>query len=250
MVISLHKTFKSFGSPLLATVMQSSTGVVMDATFWHQRWQENQIGFHQREINFHLQQFWPELGLAADIAVFVPLCGKSADMLWLRARGHRVIGVELSQIAVDAFFAENHLTASVRQEGEFRVSECDGIRIYCGDFFALQPADLAGVGAVFDRAALIALPPAMRRDYVAQMRRLLAPGAATLLVAFDYPQQEMQGPPFSVEEAEVRALYAPDHAVTLLHRLDILGQEPRFREKGLTRLHEMVYRLRYNSRSA
>ena len=222
----------------------------MDAKFWHERWQQNQIGFHQREINLHLQQFWPELGLAADCDVFVPLCGKSADMLWLRARGHRVIGVELSQLAVDAFFTENELTATVRQEGAFRISECDGIRLYCGDFFALQPGHLAGVGAVFDRAALIALPPAMRVDYVGQMRKLLAPGACTLLVAFEYPQHEMQGPPFSVEASEVRALYGRDHTVTLLHRVDILAQEARLREKGLTRVHEMVYRLSYNSPSA
>lgn len=218
----------------------------VDANFWHDRWQQNQIGFHQREINFHLQQFWPELGLAAGSTVFVPLCGKSADMLWLRSQGYQVIGVELSRLAVDAFFAENDLPATVRDEGAFRVNECDGIRIYCGDFFALQPSQLAAVGGVFDRASLIALPPAMRVAYADHMRRLLPQQALTLLVAFDYPQQEMQGPPFSVQEAEVRELYAADHTVTLLHSVDILSQEARFREKGLTRLQEKVYRLSYN----
>lgn len=219
----------------------------MDIQFWHDRWHNNQIGFHQREINRHLRQFWPDLGLAAGSTVFVPLCGKSGDMRWLRACGYRVIGVELSPIAVEAFFAENQLTCSVRQAGPFRISEGDGIQIYCGDFFALQPRHLASAAAVFDRAALIALPPAMRADYAGRMRKLLAPGTPGLLVAFDYPQHEMQGPPFSVGEAEVRALYGSGHAVTRLRRADILAEEPHFRDRGLTRLHEMVYRLRYNS---
>jgi|SRR3989338_2260168 len=215
----------------------------MHPDFWHERWQKNQIGFHQDEINLHLQQFWPALGVAAGSRVFVPLCGKSGDMLWLRAQGYEIVGVELSPLAVQAFFAENDLQTTTRTQGSFSVYEADGIRLYCGDFFELVADDLIGVSAVYDRASLIALPPEMRPIYVAHMLRLLAPGTKTLLVAFDYPQHEMQGPPFSVGEQEVQALYGEQCDVRLLHEVDILDQESRFRDKGVTRLWERVYAL-------
>lgn len=218
----------------------------MQPDFWHERWKNNQIGFHQAEINLHLQQFWPSLAIAPGSRVFVPLCGKSGDMLWLRAQGYQVVGVELSPLAVRAFFAENSLQSKAVAHDRFDVLEADGIRLYCGDFFDLAAQDLAGVSAVYDRASLIALPPEMRPAYARHMRQLLAPGARTLLVAFEYPQQEMQGPPFSVQEAEVRALYEGGCRIELLRSLDILEQESRFRDKGVSRLQEKVYALTYN----
>lgn len=218
----------------------------MQPDFWHERWQLNQIGFHQSDINPYLQQFWPQLHTAPACRVFVPLCGKSRDMLWLQGQGHEVVGVELSELAVQAFFEENGLVATVRQQGNFKVYEAARIRLYSGDFFDLTAADLAGVRAIYDRASLIALPPDMRPRYVRHMRDLLLPGTQTLLISFDYPQHEMQGPPFSVDEAQVRELYAAYCAVRLLHAADILGQEPRFRERGVTRLQEKVYALAYN----
>lgn len=221
----------------------------MQADFWHERWQLGQTGFHQAEINRHLQQFWPQLQAAPGGTVFVPLCGKSADMLWLRAQGHAVIGVELSPLAVRVFFAEHGLQAAVRQQGAFDVHEADGLRLYCGDFFDLCAEDLAGVAAVYDRASLIALPPHMRPAYAGHMRRLARPGTRVLLVAFEYPQHEMDGPPFSVSEAEIRSLYGGDCAIELLHAEDILDHEPRFRERGITRLQEKVYLLTYNADS-
>ena len=217
----------------------------MQPEFWLERWQQNQIGFHQGRVNPYLQQFWPQLGIAPASRVFVPLCGKSSDMLWLRAQGHEVVGVELSELAIRAFFEENGLTVEVRGEDGFLIFEGDGIRLYCGDFFHLAPNHVAGVSAVFDRAALIALPPELRSDYVAHLHELLAPDTQALLVTFEYPQTQMQGPPFSVEEAEVRILYAAD-GLRLLHTEDILNQEPRFRERGVTCLQEKVYALAYN----
>lgn len=215
----------------------------MQQEFWHERWQQNQIGFHNEDINRHLQQVWPALNMAPGSRVLVPLCGKSKDMLWLLAQGLEVIGVELSPLAVQAFFDENSLSATTRRQGHFSVSETDGLRIYCGDFFDLSSNDLAGVNAVYDRASLVALPPDMRADYAAHMRQLLDPGTKTLLVAFDYPQHEMPGPPFSVLTPEVQALYRSWCRVELLYSEDILDQEPRFRERGLSRLQEQIYEL-------
>ena len=216
----------------------------MQQEFWHERWQLNQIGFHSEAFNPHLQQNWPALNITQGSRIFVPLCGKSNDMLWLLAQGYEVIGVELSPLAVQAFFDENGLRAKTNRQGTFSVSEADGLRIYCGDFFDLSVNDLDGINAVYDRASLVALPPEMRTVYAAQMRHLLKAGTKTLLVAFDYPQHEMQGPPFSVQTPEVQALYGSWCNVELLYVEDVLDREPGFRDKGLSWMQEHVYMLR------
>jgi thiopurine S-methyltransferase len=215
----------------------------MNPDFWHERWQRNEIGFHQQEINAHLQDFWGQLAVPAGGLVFVPLCGKSRDLLWLRARGHRVLGVEISPIAVRDFFAENALTPQVMRQGAFEHYETDGLAILCGNFFDLTPELLQDVTAVYDRASLIALPPELRTRYVEHSVAVLPAAAGTLLVSMEYPQNEMSGPPFAVREDEVRRLYARRYAVTCLFSKDILAENPRFRERGLHALMEKVYRL-------
>lgn len=218
----------------------------MDADFWLDRWLKSEIGFHQNEINLHLQKFWPLLNLPSGSRVFVPLCGKSRDMVWLHEQGHDVMGVEMSPIAVEAFFSENSIPFSVTKYRDFSKYQTDGFTLYCGDFFHLLPEDMRGVNAVFDRGSLIALPPSMRCAYARQMHAILPHGCKILLVTLDYPQHEMNGPPFSVGELEVSALYAETGNVQLLHGADILDRETRFREKGLTRLFEKVYLVTHN----
>lgn len=215
----------------------------MQHEFWHQRWQQNQIAFHSDEVNPNLLQQWPKLGIEPNSRVFVPMCGKSNDMLWLPAQGYQVVGVELSPLAVEAFFSENDLQPALRHQGAFLISESDGLQILCGDFFALRPEDLGKIDAVYDRAALVALPYDMRIDYVAKLSALLRPGVKILLVAFDYPQHEMQGPPFSVQSEEIGKHYQNWCEIELLADEDILEQEPHFKERGLSRLREQVYRL-------
>ena len=215
----------------------------MHESFWLERWQQNQIGFHQDEINAHLQAFWPGLGVPAGAPVFVPLCGKSRDMLWLRAQGHRVLGVELSEIAVRDFFAENGLKAAVTADDRFDRWHSDGLTILRGDFFDLEPDDLADCLGAYDRASLIALPTEMRSRYARRMARLLPAAAPVLLVTLEYPQAQMQGPPFSVHGEEVGRLFGDWYQVESVYRRDILSENPRFREKGLDRLEERVYRL-------
>ncbi|MEO8331571.1 MAG: thiopurine S-methyltransferase, partial [Gallionella sp.] len=200
-------------------------------------------GFHQDEVNPYLCQYWQELHLAHDCVVFVPLCGKSRDMLWLREQGHQVLGVELSALAVQAFFKENGYTPQHVTRGKFDRCEANGICILCGDFFDLGKDDLAKVGAVYDRASLIALPPEMRERYVHHLASILPPATQILLVTVDYPQAEMQGPPFSVTSDEVATLYNKFAEVRLLAQLDVLAKNPRFQERGLSRLQENIFLL-------
>lgn len=175
--------------------------------FWHERWEQGQIGFHQQEINAYLTTHWAELGLPDGVPVFVPLCGKSLDMLWLREQGHPVFGIELSRKAVEAFFHENEIEPSVNETERFVEYSREQLTLFAGDYFQLNSSDLGQIQAVFDRAALIALPPEMRADYVTHMATLLQPGAHILLVTMHYPQGTLEGPPFSVEDSEVQALY-------------------------------------------
>lgn len=213
----------------------------MEPEFWHQRWQDNLIGFHQGEINPYLMQYWPQLGLAGGSSVLVPLCGKSLDMRWL-AEHHRVLGVELSQRAVEDFFAEQQLAYTRREENEFSIYQSASITLYRGDFFNLAAAQ-CDIDAVYDRAALIALPPDMRARYVSRLNALCPTGTRMLLVTMAYDQCDMNGPPFSVEDAEVHELYDAEWHVTRLCEDDILAREAKFRERGLKRLNETVYLL-------
>jgi thiopurine S-methyltransferase len=215
----------------------------MHPDFWHDRWQQNQIGFHQDEVHSLLRKYWPEL-VAAASRVFVPLCGKSLDMWWLRQQGQQVTGVELSQLAVQAFFEEAGVTPARTSNGLLECWQTSDITIYSGDFFLLQPQDVEDCSLIYDRASLIALPPAMRRDYVAHLHRLFPQGARMLLVTLDYPQAEMDGPPFSVSDAEVRELYG---SAQLLESKDVLAENDRFRQRGVSRLYENAYLVEINS---
>lgn len=216
----------------------------MNRDFWQARWDEGRIGFHQDEINPYLQRYWPALKVPREARVFVPLCGKSRDLLWLRECGHEVIGVEIVPKAVEDFFAENALEATQRSRGPFTLWEGEGIRIYQGDFFDIGAGDLNDVGAVYDRASLIALPPALRQRYAAHLHAVLPAGVDVMLVTMDYPQVEMEGPPFAVSAGEVDALYRDHFRIEQLCSEDILAANPRFQEQGLSRLLERVYLLR------
>jgi thiopurine S-methyltransferase len=215
----------------------------MDPEFWQQRWQQNQIGFHQQKINSRLKKLWPGLGIATGSRVLVPLCGKSLDMLWLWQAGYRVLGVELSAAACEAFFRENDLPFEHSADGIFERFAMQGIELLAGDFFALSPADTVGITSAYDRAALVALPADMRPAYAAHLAALLPEGCTMLLIGMGYDESRMQGPPFSVQEDEVRNLFSPSFGIEIISTSsgpDIVGN---LKQRGLDTLEEKVYRL-------
>lgn len=215
-----------------------------DKAAWLDRWRAGKTGFHNDRVNPHLAEYWPEFGLAAGSRVFVPLAGKSLDILWLAEQGHRVVANELSPLAVEAFFDETGIAPSRRHAGPFEVWSHGLITIFCGDYFDLEPAITGPLEACYDRAALVALPPALRRHYMEHLAGLLPLGVPVLLIGLDYPPEEMEGPPFSVPQAEVRELAAGQFAVEVLAAgRDTLADNPRFAERGVSRMEETVYRL-------
>ncbi|MGE8350372.1 MAG: thiopurine S-methyltransferase [Pseudomonas protegens] len=215
----------------------------MHADFWHKRWERDQIGFHLAEVNPYLQQYWPGLGLPTDARVLVPLCGKSLDLIWLANQGFQVLGIELAEKAVEDFFREHNLEPQLSQQGGFKVYAHGPIQLWCGDFFALTVEDMAGCTALYDRAAMIALPPEMRQRYAAHLNALLPAGSKGLLITMDYDQSQLDGPPFAVLDDEVRQRLGSAWQLEVEVERDILGESWKFLQNGVTRLVERVYRL-------
>jgi thiopurine S-methyltransferase len=199
----------------------------MHNDYWRERWHKGQIGFHQSEVETFLASHFGRLGLARGSTIFVPLCGKSLDLLWLAEQGHQVVGVEVSSLACESFFAENRIDASVPvSEGPFRVHRAKDrpITIYEGDFFDLSSSQLGTVDALYDRASLIALPPELRQRYVQHLKTaLLAPETRGLLITVAYDQSTFPGPPFSVPPEEVQTLWQDRFRIELVGR----GEENR-----------------------
>jgi thiopurine S-methyltransferase len=201
---------------------------------WLERWQEGRIGWHDPDGNPGLQTHWR----AAGRSVLVPMCGKSVDLRWIAEQGNQVIGVELSDLAIKAFFAEQGLDYTV-QDGDLRAYRANDaeITIFCGNYF-----DLHGVrcNAHYDRGALIAMPAEMRPAYAAHTNSLLTPDAEQLVIAIEYEDSVAVGPPFSVSEEEVLS-YWPG-LVCIEQRDDIENAPPKFVKAGLTELIEKVWR--------
>ena len=215
----------------------------MKAAFWHERWERDQLGFHQADVNSLLVEHWPTLGLESDTEVFVPLCGKSLDMRWLRDAGHPVVGVELSPIACRDFFVEAGTPPTQANTEPLDLLAGAGYRLFCGDLFDLQADDLKNVGAVFDRASLIALPPEMRRRYADHLSSILPLNVTTLLITLEYDQSQMNGPPHSVPNTEVEALFGEHFSLDILATAGFVEPPPPFRERGVEAWRETVWRL-------
>ncbi len=220
----------------------------MDAEYWLQRWREGRTDWHRDEVMPLLEKYWPASGAAAGARVLVPLCGKSIDMLWLSRQGHDVLGVELSPVAVESFLRENHLHARsvAAPEGiHFEVSNPPGgaIEIINGNIFDVAPEIIARCNAFYDQAAMIALPAKVRERIARDVYAQLPAESHGLLIVLDYPQHEMEGPPFSVDPKEVQALLAAQWQVTAFDRRDIFASDPGFAARGATAMHTSVYAL-------
>lgn len=203
---------------------------------WLSRWEIGQTGWHEAGGNTALRKFWPRL--AAGSRVLVPLCGKSADLLWLEQQGFEVTGVELSEIAVRAFFNDANIRFEIKTSGGlswFRGLECH-LTIVCGDYFQYsdEPFD-----ALYDRAALVALPPGLRPNYVAHTKTLLKRDAAQLLITLEYDQSKANGPPFSVLPDEVNAHWPGIQRAGDLSALN--SMPPKFRDAGVNEFVEAVW---------
>lgn len=215
----------------------------MDPEFWHERWRTGDIGFHRPEAHDLLTRHWPGLDLDPDAKVLVPLCGKSHDMAWLAARGHRIVGVELSQIAIDEFFAHEGLAPESEQRGSFNVKRAGPYELWCGDIFALPAEAVDSIAGVYDRASLVAFPLAEQPRFANALAALTPRGGKMLLIGLEHDPAEMKGPPFPASRERIAEMLGGDFGVTLIEERDALAVNPGLRKRGLTRLVETAFRL-------
>ena len=203
---------------------------------WLSRWESGQTGWHQHGGSSALRKFWP--GVAAGTRVLVPLCGKSADLLWLAEQGCDVTGIELSEIAARSFFDEACIPYAESRSAGFRFFRAQGhnISIGCGDYFDFEDQ---AFDALYDRAALVALPPDLRPAYVQHTRGLLKPGAAHLLLTLEYDQSRAGGPPFSVMPDEIEGYWRGLRRIAA--RNDTNTIPPKFRQAGIDEITEAVW---------
>ncbi|WP_103669048.1 thiopurine S-methyltransferase [Pseudanabaena sp. BC1403] len=194
----------------------------MDASFWHQKWKENNIAFHESESNPLLIKYFKELSLAKGSRVFLPLCGKTLDILWLLSNGYRVAGAELSKIAIDQLFADLGVEPKISRVDQVDHYSAINIDIFVGDIFDLFGKMLGLVDAVYDRAALVALPESMRKRYTAHLKEITNK-APQLLICYEYDQSLMEGPPFSISNEEVNQHYSDSYDLTLMASTNLTG---------------------------
>lgn len=218
-----------------------------DKNFWLNKWVNNEIGFHLSSVNPLLKKYAPTF-FESNAPVLVPLCGKTHDMVYLAELGHSVTGIELSEVATQQFFNNiynscsdltNDLTAN--DQGNYKSYKKQNIEILVGDIFDLSQSLMQEIIYIYDRAALIALPPVIRQKYVQHLHRII-PYAKLLLITLDYPQQQFSGPPFSVTENDVRSLFS-FATITQMEREDIIDKQDKFKAAGLEHFYQSVYQI-------
>lgn len=194
----------------------------MDKNFWHQKWDKNDIGFHEGKANPLLVKYFNKLSLDKGSRVFLPLCGKTLDLHWLLANGYRVAGAELCQAPIEQLFAELRMKPKISGAGKVDRYSAKNIDIFVGDIFDLSTMSLGQVEAIYDRAALVALPEEMRGRYTAHIASITNK-APQLLLCCAYDQSAMAGPPFSISNEEVKERYGASYDLTLLESEDVPG---------------------------
>lgn len=213
----------------------------MTPDFWTERWKKNEIGFHQKSVHELLERYWPEVDAKPGSSVLIPLAGKSLDMVWLAENGYEVFGIELSELAVSDFFKERGLKPDAVSQDSGTLNFGGPYTLWCGDFFAVPASATAHIGAVYDRASLVALPPSMRAVYAKHLMTLTPKSTKMLLISLDYNADQMNGPPFPVPPTEVIQLFQPYASVRLLEEREVISTHPQFKSKGVSSLRESAY---------
>jgi thiopurine S-methyltransferase len=194
----------------------------MEKDFWIQKWGKKDIGFHQKEVNAHLKTNLEKLSLKKGSRIFLPLCGKTLDIGWLLSQGYRVVGAELVETAIQELFAELKIKPQVTQINKSKHYSAQNIDIFVGDLFDLSKEILGKVDAIYDRAALVALPIELREKYTKHLWQI-TDRAPQLLVVYEYNQSEMPGPPFSIKEEEVMLHYANTYNIKRIESVEVPG---------------------------
>lgn len=213
----------------------------MEQSFWLKLWNKPQRGFHLPQVNPLLQRFLP--ALAENARILVPLCGKTLDLTWLSDKGYQVDGIELSHVAIDEYWQDRGVSPSTTEQTSFHCTQHQSLTLWQGDLFHLRPEQFRTTDLIYDRAALVAWPEQLRTRYIQKLTEFAKPGCQWLLICLDYPQREMQGPPFSVTPRLLKEQVSADWDIQMLETHDLLSKEPHFQGRGLSYLLESTWLL-------
>lgn len=194
----------------------------MEPTFWHNKWKKNDIGFHNDHVHPLLAKHWQRLNVVQGSRIFIPLCGKTTDITWLLSQGHQIVGVELSQYAINQLFNDLGVVPHINHIGNFTHYQSENIDIYVGDIFDLTTELVGAIDAVYDRAALVALPFTMRTRYSKHLLSITQ-SAPQIVICFEYDQRQIDGPPFSIDHHELRQHYARFYRLNFIEAVNVEG---------------------------
>lgn len=211
----------------------------MERSFWHKCWQRNTVGFHQHQVHPFLIEHFAAKCLPSDQHIFVPLCGKTLDMAYL-AQFMRVTGNELSNIACLDFFDENNIEYQQQIIGDFTQYACSQLSLLQGDFFQLTNDIVGSVDWIYDRAALIALPRQMQQRYVKHLKQFFSPQTRLFLITLEFPQQQLEGPPFSITANDVQMLFS-GFKITSVATHELMDKQFAQRRFDVDYLREKLY---------
>lgn len=216
----------------------------MEISYWQSRWRNDKIGWHMDVVYPPLRKHWPQLSLKSQARVLVPLCGRSHDMKWLAQQNFQVIGVEVSQKALRDFMNQWDEKFSTNSSHGFTIYKSASIELWQGDFMKIPERKIKPVDAVYDKAAIVALPKKMRTEYANKLLELCDDHTQILLQTFEYKQNEMNGPPFSVDEEEINQHFGDYFSITLLHKQSLFDELSKFQRRGLSsNLVEKIFHL-------
>jgi len=194
----------------------------MNNEHWLERWKEKNIGFHEDKVNPLLVRHFKTLNMSRNSRILIPLCGKTLDISWFLALGHKVLGVELSEIAVNELFEDLNISPQIEEvNGMIHYSSKD-IDIFVGDIFHLTTEMSGKIDMIYDSASLVALPKDVRIKYTKHLREI-SNHATQLLISCEYDQNIMKPTPFSIEEEEIKEHYKNHYEIKLLERAMIVG---------------------------
>lgn len=213
----------------------------MDFEFWNNCWVKPTQPFHLTKPHHFLTKYFNQY-FADEERVLLPLCGKTQDLNFLARNGIKAVGVEFNPHAVESFFEDSQLTPKITSFDSKTRYQTTNIEIWLSDFFKIKQDDIGHFQSIFDRAALVALPIEMRRDYAKHLLSFLAPHGRLLLVTMDYDVEQMSGPPFYIDKTEIEELFPRTH-IKQLARTSIIQSHPRWRELELSRLDEVLYEI-------
>ena len=212
----------------------------MSNKIWKDKWKRNDIAFHQSTSNHLLKKYISQLNISAGADILVPLCGKSLDMNILANLGYNVIGIELSNIAIKAYFEALNVKPTREKYKRFITWKYKNTEIWCGDIFDLTKKEIGHIGVLYDNTSLTAFSPDIRPQYVQHFHDMLSEKNQILLITTETPDETQINSAMTIDD-EIQSLYERQYHITLLHGERVITHDPEQPDEAKRPMEEKVY---------